>query len=86
MAVPNKIALLAFRATQGRKMLYYQTAESEGVRVSEWLRRLADARVAELQRQQDSTGALVAAGRDPDQRGDPVTAVRRLIASPSERT
>ena len=60
MAVPNKVALLAFRTTLTRKTLYEQMAESEGVRMSEWLRMLADARVAELQ--------TLAAGPDPDPR------------------
>lgn len=52
MAVPNKEAAVAFRTTPQRKTLYRQTAESEGVRISEWLRRLADRRVAELARRE----------------------------------
>ena len=60
MPVPNKVALLAFRTTVVRKTLYEQMAESEGVRISEWFRMLADARVAELQ--------TLAAGPDTDPR------------------
>jgi hypothetical protein len=46
--VPNKEVMVATRVTRARKVLYEQVAHSEGVRVSEWLRRLADRRVNEI--------------------------------------
>jgi hypothetical protein len=47
----NKTANAGFRSTSARKTLYRETAESEGMRLSEWLRWLADRRVAELARE-----------------------------------
>ena len=48
MAVLKKEASLGFRTTLVRKRLYQQMAETEGLRLSEWLRRLADRRVNEV--------------------------------------
>ena len=46
--VPNKEVMVATRVTRSRKALYESVAHSEGVRLSEWLRRVADRRVREL--------------------------------------
>ena len=52
MAVLNKSEMVGFRTTPVMKTLYREVAESQGVRISEWLRRLADQRVAELTRRE----------------------------------
>ena len=48
MPVVNKSELVGFRTTPARKVLYREVAEAQGIRVSEWLRRLADQRVADV--------------------------------------
>lgn len=48
MAVPNKSELVGTRVTPARKTAYVEAAQREGVRVSEWIRRQLDRRVAEI--------------------------------------
>jgi hypothetical protein len=45
--VPNKTEVITLRVTSGRKALYRDLAARDGFRLSEWLRRLADKRMAE---------------------------------------
>ena len=42
MAVPNKTAHTGIRTTPARKEIWREAAEREGLRLSEWLRKLAD--------------------------------------------
>jgi hypothetical protein len=51
MAVAKKEAVTSIRTTLGRKDRYREAAESEGRRLSEWLRWLADRRLEELDRE-----------------------------------
>ena len=50
--VQNKTAAMICRTTPARKALYREVAAAEGLRLSDWLRRLADRRVAEIAHQQ----------------------------------
>jgi hypothetical protein len=50
IAIPNKTVLVSARVTPGRMASYREAAASEGMRLSEWIRRQLDRRVAELQR------------------------------------
>lgn len=45
--VENLTRHVAIRTTPGRKQIYARFAAREGLRLSEWLRRLADRAVAE---------------------------------------
>ncbi len=45
MPVVNKESMLTVRCTPTRKALYREVAAAEGLRLSEWLRLLADHRV-----------------------------------------
>lgn len=55
VAIPTKSELVATRATPSRKALYQEQAAREGMRLSEWLRWLAERRVLEFARQ-DAVG------------------------------
>jgi uncharacterized protein (DUF1778 family) len=46
MAIPNKTETVAFRVTRTQARLIRACAEEEGVRLSDWLRRLALQRAA----------------------------------------
>ena len=52
MPVVNKSEMVGFRTTPARKTMYREVAESQGVRMSEWLRRLAEDGVAEQTRRE----------------------------------
>ena len=52
--IPNRTALIGARATPARKALYVELAAREGLRLSEWLRQLAERRVRELTRATDN--------------------------------
>ena len=47
MKIPIKEAHIGLRTTTARKELWRKMAAREGLRLSEWLRKLADRRVAE---------------------------------------
>lgn len=51
MRVPLKEAHVGVRTTPARKELWREVAAQEGLRLSEWMRRLAERRVAELTRE-----------------------------------
>jgi uncharacterized protein (DUF1778 family) len=60
MAIPTKTEIVSTRATPARKALYRAAAEVEGLRLSEWLRRIADRHAAEMPRERGA-GAQVQA-------------------------
>ena len=45
--VANKTVHVALRTTAGRRLDYRRAAAREGLRLSEWLRRVADRAIAE---------------------------------------
>ena len=59
MSVVKKEATVTLRTTSGRKAVYREVAADEGMRLSEWLRVLADRRVTQ-QRTQEVENLLVA--------------------------
>lgn len=50
VTVPTKTEVVTLRVVDGRKTVYAAAAAMEGARLSEWLRGLADRRVAEINR------------------------------------
>lgn len=42
MAVPNRTAFVGVRTTPARKLIWQEAADRQGMRLSEWLRRVAD--------------------------------------------
>ena len=42
VAVPNRTAFVGVRTTPARKLIWQEAAQLQGMRLSEWLRRVAD--------------------------------------------
>jgi hypothetical protein len=51
--IPNKSDAIVVRAEPARKWLYIEAAAKEGLRLSDWIRRLADRRLSEALKESD---------------------------------
>lgn len=58
ISIPTKEAPINIRVTPARKAMYREQAAAEGMRLSEWLRRLADQRLAEVASRERSVGRV----------------------------